>query len=136
MQEILEHMVLNCCDVSRFAKDYFDKDNIENKLFCIYDLDENNELQAHIFPTFRYSKDDKWKVFEAVNAMCNGIKEYNSLNDLLRDQKLIWWNMTQHYVQIDEQIPDNLSIPQLVDFLATCPQVQLDNDYKINSHSK
>ncbi len=135
MEEILKFDVLNCCDTSRFIKHFLDGNNIENRMFCKYEVNENNEFEAHIFPVFRLNKKDNWKIYEAVSMLHNGIKEYKDLKDLLLDQQLRWWGFKGDFIEIVEQIPDNLSMPELVTFWNNCKKININDklDYLSNT---
>ncbi len=126
--EILENRVFNCCDTSRFLKYYFDKNGIESRQFCIYKIDEKDELSAHFFTVFK--DDNSINLFEATNSNFNGIHKYNSVDEVINEQKNILWGMKEHIKEIKEPIPAGLDMQDLKKFIQNLPEFDLNKKEK------
>ena len=117
MEEIIKERVLNCCDTSRFAKNFFDKHNIPARMFCIYKNGE--KLNMHFFPI--YFNGTKWCLFEASNNSQIGITEYDAVEDILGNMCDNFWGMKDHIKEIKQPIPAGLTMNNLVKMLESLP---------------
>ena len=119
MEEITKERVLNCCDTSRLAKDFFDKHNIPAKLFCIYKI-ENHEINAHFFNLYCSGKNIC--LFEASNNAEIGITKYDSTDSAIQAIKNSFWGMKDHIKEIKQPIPAGVTMKELEQMLVNLPE--------------
>lgn len=83
IDEIKKNKIGTCIEQTLLEKYWFDKHNIQNKIFChrLFENEENfdKEVKMHCF--LLYYLNNKWYHFEHSNQPYRGIHEYNSLDD-------------------------------------------------------
>jgi len=101
-QELLENLCGNCFDQVEFERKWFLKHNYEIKTFFeIVKLNYKNVYPTHSFLIFK--KDDKWCWFENSDTDNRGIKEFNSIDELLKYQYSKYLMLLEKYNITNEE---------------------------------
>lgn len=112
IQKVLDSGIGNCIEQAKLIKTFFDKINLENKMYCYrsYETEENfaKEVRMHCFVIYKYQ--DNWYHFEHANEPERGITKYETLTAALKQ-------ITNGYEKTDirklTEIPD---IPEGLSF--------------------
>lgn len=112
LQKVLESGIANCIEQAKLIKTFFDKMNIENKMYCYrsYETAENfdKEVRMHCFVIYKYQ--DNWYHFEHANEPERGITKYETLT---ADLKQITSGYEKNDIRKLTEIPD---IPEGLSF--------------------
>ena len=110
IDEILDTGIATCIGQAKLIKYFFDKMNIENKLYChrAYEKDDNfnEKVKMHCFVLFK--KDNLWYWFEHSMDPVKGIHPFNDIDSALDNITCKWKKGERELAEIDN-IPDGLS---------------------------
>lgn len=86
LEEVKERQIGSCIEQTLLEKYWFDKHNIENKIFChrAYETDEKDDDDVKMHCFLIYKKDNEWYHFEHSGQQSRGIWKYDSLNDIYK----------------------------------------------------
>lgn len=118
VEKILETGLYTCIEDAKLIKFFFDKMNIENKLYChrTYEDEDNFDqtVKMHCFVLFK--KDDSWYHFEHSMTPIKGIHKYNSVEEALNNITSKWDKNERQLVEFDD-IPENLSFKEFNQYI-------------------
>ena len=119
-EEVLKNKKGICMDQSEFARDWFEKNNYENKLMVIQ-IERDDSAPGHQF--IIYKENDKYNWFENAWYTEKGIHEYNSYEELIEDikNKFIKQNDVTEQELCDVEIFEQVKYPYHINYS------QLDN---------
>ena len=127
IEEILEHKLGTCIDQVQLEKAFFDKHNIENKIYChrIYrdEITADDNVNMHCF--LIYNMNNHWYFFEHSNCPKRGIHEFDSLEDALN------WRISNEFndrvlTEIPE-IPVGITFSEFNKYVNSFELVNIDN---------
>ncbi len=127
IEEILSYKVGTCIDQVQLEKYFFDKYNIENKIYChrLYreEIQEGDNPNMHCFLIFHMN--DNWYFFEHSNCPKRGIHKFDSLEDALN------WRISNEFndrvlTEIPE-IPVGLTINEFNKYVNSFESINIEN---------
>lgn len=127
LQKVLESGIANCIEQAKLIKTFFDKMNIENKMYCYrsYETEENfaKEVRMHCFVIYKYQ--NNWYHFEHANEPERGITKYETLTAALKQ-------ITSGYEKNDirklteiPNIPEGLSFKEFNNYVNSFTEIDL-----------
>lgn len=106
LDEILTYGLGTCIEQVKLEKDFFDKQNIENKIYCeVSPSKDENEMHAFLL----YKENDKWYHFEHSDKSKRGIHEYKNINDALENIKI-----DGRILKCINEIEDNITLEEVI----------------------
>lgn len=118
--EILNLGVGTCIESAVLAKNWFDSNKIETKLFChrSYETENNFDKEVKMHIIILFNKNNNWYHFEHSNYPLRGIHKYKNINEALND-------ITSGFEERGDirklteinNIPSNLSFKEFNDYI-------------------
>jgi len=146
VEEIFNYKIESCLEGVKFAKYWFDKQNINAKIYFSRGVLKNNETGAKNYPSMHFlllfqCKDGKWGRFEQVHMLEKGVYYFDNFNDAFH-HILLRHNEGENFNQNRFKDDKNLSyssglfeINELKDNL-TFDELQKITDEKENLYKK
>lgn len=112
VDEIIKYGLGLCIEQAKLEKYFFDKNKIENKIYCFRYYEDsknyNKDIKLHCFTL--YKENNSWYYFEHTSINNNGIHKYSSVEEALNDFKKDYEKRGEKRLLTEiNNIPDNIN---------------------------